>query len=600
MIKASAGKIWAFLSAERLQASPAGVLALRLAGAAAALWLLTALVFLPAAQNGFVNWDDKHNFLDNTDYRGTPAQQRRWVLTSLDAGFYVPLTRLAQVANYRLWALEPSGWHLDSVLLHACNAALFLPLAFMLLSRAGAPGTRAGPAAVFAALLFALHPLRAEPVAWASGQHDLICLFFYLLTVMFYLRLREAATARRRTVLYFASGLSFALALLAKPTGMLLPAVLVLLDLGLYGASALKERWYAALRGKLHLVLLVIPAAAVTLLSHNKAQSVYSFERYDALNRLTQAVYGSVFYLKKTLLPLDLSPLYQINTLPLPWDPPYRLYAAAFLLITALGILQARRGRPWPLLAWCAYLLLLAPVSGLAQSGYQIAADRYSYFAMLPLTLLAAALAGRAGRASFLIMLLPAALIPLTQPQLRIWKDSETLWRKAVAAEPLATYSLDNLGDALSDEGKLKEAIPFYERAVVQNPVFYEGQNDLATAYFETGQVRRAIRHLLFAVQAKPDYALGHQNLANIYLLVAGNYGAAAYHYRKLVEIDPAKAAYRTGLGHALYMMGKFPEALRCFEKALELEPGNKEAAYGRELSHEALKAAGKNSFWPG
>ncbi len=591
-LKDQAARLFRSLTETRLINGPERSAAARLLCAAAIVGAVTFAVFLPAVNNGFVSWDDQKNFLETTGYRGLGPQQMKWIWGDTGAGFYIPVTRLAMAVDYRLWGLTPGGHHFSGVLLHACNATLLFLLNVALFRRFKAAGDRALlPAAAFAALFFALHPLRAEPAAWASGLHDPLSTLFYLLTVLSYIRLRSGAGSRLKWTL--ASGLFFALALLAKPAGLLLPLVLMLLDLHLFPAEGLKEKLRGAVRGKLHLLLLILPVAAVTLRSHQDVGSVYSFANYTALQRVTQAMYGGIFYLWKTLLPLGLSPLYQLDIQLQPWLWPYWLTTALFLGMTCIFIFLARRGSLAGLTVWAAYLLLLAPVSGLAQTGYQAAADRYSYLTFLPWTLLltGGALSVKKYRGPLLLaaLALLAALSLSTRRQLGVWHDSETLWRQAIAVERDSTYALDNLGDALADSGKVREAVPFYERAVIINPSFYEAHNDLATAYFETGRLEKAIKHFSLAVKIKPDYVLGHHNLANICYFVTNQPEAAVFHYRKVTELEPKNPVYQAELGRALFRVRKFDAALRRFRIALELDPKNKLASAGKRETARLL-----------
>ncbi|HNW43419.1 MAG TPA: tetratricopeptide repeat protein [Elusimicrobiales bacterium] len=593
-------RIYRFLAETRLTGDPERSKALRLFCWAALVGAVTLVVFLPAADNGFVNWDDQRNFLENMNFRGPGSQQLKWIWAAREAGFYIPVTRLANVLNYRLWGMFPQGYHLSGIFLHACCAVLVFLLNAALFGRLKPASRYVPPAAAFSALFFALHPLRVESAAWASGLHDPLSAIFYLLTVLSYIRLRTAVTPAGRVRCTLAGVIFFTLALLSKPTGLLLPLVLLFLDLHLFPAAGIKEKLRGALRGKLWLCLPILPAAAITLRSHQDVGSVYAFASYNAAHRLSQAMYNGVFYLWKTLLPFDLSPLYQLDLQLQPWHWPYWLTTPLFLGLTVAFILLARRGFTAGLSAWAAYLLLLAPVSGLAQTGYQVAADRYSYLSFLPWTLLVTGglLGLKKLRPALLASCLAvlAALGFLTQRQTAAWRDSETLWRQALAVDPRSTYALDNLGDALADKGKTAEAIPYYAKAVIINPYFYEAHNDLATAYFETGRVAQAIRHFNMAVNINPGYLLAHHNLANIYFLALNRPEAAVFHYKKVTDLAPGNPVYQIELGRALFSAGRFGAALHRFNTALLLDPKNKFAAAAKAETAKRLSQAGERA----
>ena len=158
-----------------------------------AIFLLTFAAFFPVLQNGFVNWDDYQNFLENPHYRGLDSTQLRWMFSTFYMGHYQPLSWMTFGLDYLFWGMNPLGYHLTNVILHAANAVIFYFVTLRLLSLAlSNPALSGGPgliaAAGFAALLFAIHPLRVESVAWATERRDVLSGLFFLLTILCYLR----------------------------------------------------------------------------------------------------------------------------------------------------------------------------------------------------------------------------------------------------------------------------------------------------------------------------------------------------------------------------------------------------------------------------
>jgi hypothetical protein len=198
--------------------------------------LATFVVFLPALSNEFVDWDDEQMFLENPYYRGFSLAHLRWMWTATHMGHYIPLTWMTLGLDYLLWGMDPTGYHLTNVLLHTANALLVYFIALRLLtltlstSRIEPWGLRIG--AGFAALLFGVHPLRVESVAWATERRDVLCGVFYLLAVHLYLRYWERRLARDRYERrwYAGSVACHAAALLSKSMAVTLPVLLLLLD----------------------------------------------------------------------------------------------------------------------------------------------------------------------------------------------------------------------------------------------------------------------------------------------------------------------------------------------------------------------------------
>src|SRR5436853_897881 len=356
--------------------------------------LVTVAAFLPALQNQFVNWDDAANFLDNPHYRGLGWSQLRWMWSAFHKGHWIPLTWMTLGLDYLLWGMNPFGYHLTSLVLHAANAIVFYFVAFRILGLAlpdaGDRG-RAGLAlaAGFAALLFALHPLRVESVAWATERRDVLSGLFYLLTILAYLRACERAE-RARGWYWGAVGL-FACALLSKSMTVSLPVVLLILDV--YPLRRLggpigwwSERARRVYLEKIPFVLLAGGASAIAFLALFQIHNMVGLDQLSLPGRLAISAYNLSFYLWKTVLPLNLSPLYELRGVNA-WAPPFLLGYGVVLAITALALALLRRV-PGLAATWLAYVIILLPVLGIFQNGPQIAADRYTYLACLGWALL--------------------------------------------------------------------------------------------------------------------------------------------------------------------------------------------------------------------
>src|SRR5438876_81531 len=367
-------------------------------------WLVPALIalvtfaaFLPTLQNQFVNWDDDENFLDNPHYRGLGWTQLRWMWTTFHLGHYIPLTWMTFGLDYRLWGMNPFGYHLTSLLLHAANAVVFFFVVHRILTLAlPSPSERGRALAVsagFAALVFAIHPLRVESVAWVTERRDVLSGLFFLLTILVYLRSCERPELGRWW--YGLSVALFGCALLSKSMAVSLPVVLLILEVyplrrlggSLGWASASARRVYVE---KIPFVLLAAAASALALLAQLSSRAMVSVAHLSALDRLVVSAYGLSFYLWKTVVPLNLSPLYMLPQTVNPAATPFIVSYGGVLAVTAIA-LALRRPRPGLPAAWLAYVVGLRPVVGVAYRGPQVAADRYTYLAALGWAILAGA-----------------------------------------------------------------------------------------------------------------------------------------------------------------------------------------------------------------
>src|SRR5881409_3103620 len=442
--------------------------------------LVTVAAFLPVLQNQFVSWDDDENFLDNPHYRGLGWSPLRWMWTT-HQGHYIPLTWMTLGLDYLLWGMNPVGYHLMSLLLHAANAVAFFFVVRRILTRALPSLSERGHAltvsAGFAALVFAIHPLRVESVAWATERRDVLSGLFYLVTILMYLRACERGARGRGS--YWLSVAVFVCALLSKSMVVNLPVVLLILDVyplrRLGGAvgwwSAPARRVYVE---KIPFVLLAAVASAVALMAQLSHDTMVSVVQLSGLGRLAVSVYGLSFYLWKTVAPVNLSPLYELPPTVNPWAPPFLLSYGLVVAITAL-VLALRRPLPGLLAAWVAYVVVLLPVLGIFQSGPQIAADRYTYLASLGWAILVSAgVLSHWRRRPFLFTGLAACVLfglgILTWNQVQVWRDSEKLWTHALATYPKSSIAENNLGNVRADQSKLAEAIEHYRQALDINP----------------------------------------------------------------------------------------------------------------------------------
>jgi hypothetical protein len=433
--------------------------------------LAAALVFLPSLSHGWVNWDDDVLIVGNPMLRAPVpfSALARWAFSSAPAGAYQPLDYLAWAALGRASGFDPRAFHLASLLLHALCAALVFLVARRLLAlapggAAAEPDAAADFGALFAALVFAVHPLRVESVSWAAELRDPLSGALWLGALLAYLRAREPGRPRRSLV---PTAALFAGAALAKGIAVTLPLVLLVVD-----AWPLRRRPADVWREKLPMLGLAAGLGAVSVLAQRGARASATWADHGLAARLAQTAYALVFYARKTLWPSGLSPIYELRP---PLDPlePRFVLSAAVLAAFAVWAWRARRARPWWTAAGAASALVALPVGGLLQSGSQLVADRYSYLSALPWALLAGAglRAGlrrpgpRRAASALAALAAAAALGAACVAQESYWRDSEALWGRALALDPRSGTALLGLGTALAARGRYAEAEALFARA---------------------------------------------------------------------------------------------------------------------------------------
>src|SRR5947208_13732032 len=494
--------------------------------------LVTLVAFLPTLHNQFVNWDDDVNFLDNPHYRGLGWSKLHWMWTTFHMAHYIPLTWMTLGMDYLLWGMNPVGYHLTSLLLHVTSAVVvfFLARRFLTLAlpRASGRGHALTVSAGFAALVFAIHPLRVESVAWATERRDVLSGLFYLLTLLTYLRACERGARGRRS--YWLSVALFGCALLSKSMAVSLPVVLLILDaypLRRLGGSIgwrgeLARRVYAE---KVPFVLLAAAASTLAFVALLPLRNMVSLAQLSVPGRLAVSAYGVAFSLWKLVVPLNLSPLYTLPPTVNPWTTPFILSYGLILVITAIA-LAIRRRVPGLAAAWLAHVVVLLPVLGVFQNGPQIVADRYTYLASLGWAILAGAGLRSCLRASTWskawppATFLPAAIAigvvlalgVLTRNQVQVWHDSEKLWTYTLAIDPSSPVAQNNVALELARQGKVAEAIEHFEQALRIKPDYALAQSNLGSSLYRHGRLVEAIEHFEQALRIDPDLAEAHNN----------------------------------------------------------------------------------------
>jgi len=517
----------------------------------------TLVAYLPALGAGFV-WDDDDYVTRNPLLRDPDGFARIWF--SADApSQYFPLVYTTFRLEYALFGLEPFGYHLVNVCLHAANALLVWRLLACL----------AIPGAWLAGAIFALHPVHVESVAWIAERKNVLSTLFFLGALLAWLRFALDGSGKRGWTLSF--GL-YVLALFSKTTACTLPAA-QLLVLWLRG-----QRIDARRLAQVAPFLVVGVAMGVFTVLWERLHQGTQGERFE-LSFVESALVASRacwFYLGKLVLPTRLTfsyPKFEIDAR----DPlQYAWLALGALLLLALWRARGRLGRG-PLAAALFFVAMLSPVLGfipLFTFLYTYVADHYQYVASLGPIALAAGAAARAlqGRRAALpaALCLLVALGVLTWRQSRAYENAETLWRDTIAKNPASWMAHTNLGREMLRERRWAEAIPWFEAALRIRPGLARPHLGLATAWAELGQRDRAREELLRATLADPELRPARERLARLRER-EGDLDGAIAQWREVVRIAPRSARGHEELARLLSRRGRGEEAERHVAEARRL-----------------------------
>ncbi len=566
--------------------------------------LITFLVYLPALQNGFVNWDDQVYVYKNVHIRSMDISFFKWAFTSVVSANWHPLTVISYGIDYLIWGLNPLGYHLTNIVFHAANAFLVFLIIFRLAIIKLEVGSRkkgltdqtkrakAVTVAVITSLLFGLHPLHVESVAWVSERKDVLSSFFFFLSIIAYIK--YTSDSYRKNLFYVVSLLLFALSLMSKPMTISLPIVLLILDIyPLERSAALNEPWGKIkefIIEKIPFFLLSGLSAVITLWAQKKGEALVGLAKSPFIERLSIAVHGYVFYIYKLLLPLNLAPVYPRLPYLKVFGTASIAYSVILIGITIFCIVLIKRERIF-ISVWLYYIITLFPVIGIVQVSDHIAADRYTYLPSIgPFILIGAATAYTIGKKKYIvpgavfILIVLGTFTDITLKQISVWKNPISLWSREIELFPvLPAYRLR--AEAYFDSGKYREALVDYT-TVIKND-----NKNLPNAYLRRGLAfqnlgyfKMALKDFDTSIKLKPENFSAYIDRGNLNRKL-GNLNNAIKDYRKAISLNPEIAAAYYNLALVYLDIGKTGIAIKNMEKAASM--GLKEATdYMKNLNN--------------
>ncbi len=531
------------------------------------IFFCTMMSFINSANGDFVNWDDDAYIVENPLFQSPTFDGIQRLFTQTYYYAWIPITLLSHAIDVAVWGMNPKGHHLTNILLHSFNAVSFFLVCMALFD--AARGRRddkpsflaplANPiiaGAAVGALLFAVHPLRVEPVAWVSGRKDLLCAFFLLPSFGAYLRWKD-----QRSVRWFVASLVlFALGLLSKPMAAPFPLVLVLVDVFLMRNDVGRKNSAAQiLKDKIPYFLLSVLAGVMTMLaaSGGKVNVVGELNRFE---RIMLPAYSLCFYMWKLIVPLDLSPIYPELNRVLFYLTPVLLPAIAYGCFALL-----EKKQPAALITLSSYAIILLPTFLGLSSGMQPLADRYTYLSTIPIFIFVGGCVEWLWQKSAMSpgklyqrKVVTAALLILcavssyrTIRHTAIWNNSVSLWTHALRYAPATREEFE------SDKPYMK-------------PNYLDAYTNLGAAYYAADHKEKAIEQLNNALLLDNRFADAHYNLGNL-LFEQGDVDGATVGFKNTIVCDStyAKAYYNLGIIYA--KKDSVEQAVESFRRAARL-----------------------------
>jgi protein O-mannosyl-transferase len=567
----------------------------------------TLAVYFPALHNGFVNYDDPRYITDNSHIQsGLNWQSVRWAATAFYESNWHPLTWISHAADISLFHLNPAGHHAINILLHALNALLL----FLVLHSA----TGREWESFFVAALFALHPVNVESVAWASERKNVLSMFFLLLALYAY----GKYAARPSIFRYSTVAIFYALGLTAKPQIITLPFLLLLWDFwplqrwnprtapAATAEGSVVLNFWRLCAEKIPLLLLSVASAIITMQAQTSGGAVQvanaarrTVAAYPIAVRLENAVVAYVRYIEILFWPAGLAPMYP--------HPGAALGSVSILFsivllsaITAIALL-AWRYRYLPV-GWFWFLGSLVPMIGIVQVGGQAMADRYAY---LPFIGLLSMVAGGisdvinrnvAARKSAAVFAVPVLIVfgALTYRQIGFWRDSETLWNRALQVTQNNFVAHDSLAEYQLKQGRFAAGCSHFRAAVNIFPDDMPAQEGLAVCAQARNDNREAIDRYYTVVRRaiEPSIrATAFANLGSIYRGL-GDYRRAKENYDSALQLNPDLSIALVGSGLLAQKGWDYPLAAVQYAHAMRAEP----TSVGYLLLAKALQQGGHSA----
>jgi tetratricopeptide (TPR) repeat protein len=534
---------------------------------ASALALATVLVYLPVFQNELVDYDDDYYISQNPNLKlGLSGEGLKWAFTESYGANWYPLTWLSLMLDYELFGISAPAFHGVNLALHVASAVLLFYVFLRMTGSLGASG--------FIAAIFALHPTHVESVAWAAERKDVLSALFWMLTLWAYARYSEKPAPRRLALV----ALFLALGLMSKPMLVTLPFVLLLLDVWPLGRLGKTPVGRLVLE-KLPLFALVAISSGVTFFVQRAEGAVQPLHTYTLGARVANALVAYVAYIGKAFWPARLSPYY-----PHPGDGLTVFQAgaafAALAAATLVTLVIARRNERLRFLpvGWLWYLGTLVPVIGLVQVGQQAMADRYTYLPYIGLSIMVTfGVAEITKRVSVprpaLIVVGASSLLALAvvaSAQVRVWRDSVTLFEHALSVTEENALAHINLGVAYLNRGRLEGAKRELEEAIRIHPGAAEAHAALAGVRSEQGRDEEALELYRTALRLDPGSSSTHREMGSL-LMKLGDSTQALVHFREASALAPADGDALVDLAVALSREGRQDEAMAKFEEASRL-----------------------------
>ncbi len=544
---------------------------------AVAIFTITFISFYPSLECDFTNWDDDTYVTASSLI--TSQSVVPFFITPVALNYH-PLTMLTLAWNYRVSQLDPQSYHIINLLIHLLNTLLVFYLIYLLSEK------KVRVAAV-TSLLFGIHPMHVESVTWVSERKDVVYVFFYLLSLITYLRYLET----RKVAVFILCFLLFILSCLSKAMAVVLPVVLLLID-------HFKDRKISirtiAEKIPFFIVSVIFGIVALKIQSGSADAAIQSF---TPPQRIIFGCYGLLVYVIKFVLPVRLSAFYPYPIQDGNENIPVIYFAAPFVvLISAFLVYRFFWHQKFVVFGLLFFITTIILVLQFISVGNALMADRYSYLSYTGLAVIAGFLYENISSRypayntgiNILLTLIAVWFCFLTYQRTMVWRNSETLWTDVIGKYPAIEVGYKNRGSFFAEQGKFNEALKDYEILMKMNSNDPEVYNNLGNIYASQNKIDASLNASTKAISLKPDFYNAYLNRGITYNSIS-RFDKGIADFTAAISIEPNRAQPYALRGFANYSTGNFKDAVNDFSRAVNIEPTNAAAYYYRGLSYYNL-----------
>ncbi len=553
-------------------------------------WMLLAVIstfiaFLPSLQNGFTNWDDNLYVTENPMLFQWSVANLKAIFSQPIAGNYHPITMLSLFLNYQLSGADAFGYHLVNLLLHVLNVGLVFYFVWLL-----SKGKKW--VAFVAAILFGIHPMHVESVAWIAERKDVLYAFFFLLGLISYLQYR----VKREQGLYGWTFLWFLLSVLSKPAAVVFPVVLMLLDYWRYQQSSSDKKrwnWQKIITPKIPFFIVSLIMGIVTIYTQSP-KAIGAIDTFTFFQKIVYVSYGFVMYVVKALLPFKLSAFYPYPNSATSLPTIFQIMPIAASVLIA-GIWYSWRYTKVVALGMAFFIINILLVLQVLTVGSAIMADRYTYIPYIGIFIILGYGFDRLMQtrtktiAAIIATLYIVVLSALTFERTKIWKNDEVIWTDAIQKYPHSVVALNNRGAYFNELEKLDKALTDFNKALELNPKYFDALIGRGNLYRKIGEFDKSLADSQLAISINAKDERPYINIGGVYFQQQ-EYSKSLEATEKALSINPDNADAVLNKAILLSIEQNFQASIPFFTQHIQLRPSDAKAYLYRGIAYQNLQ----------